>query len=79
MSDNEKIIVHTNARIKAIQELAQRTQQSGDNAEYTISVDGRRMWLSSAEILSVLDCLQSTFAKRLKQYNDIPTTIMTID
>ena len=66
MNELEKKKAHTEARLNAVQDLIQFTQQSGKGGEYFISVNGMRLWLSDFEMHHALRELRRLLSNRLQ-------------
>lgn len=79
MNELEKKKAHTEARLNAVQDLIQFTQQSGNGGEYFISVNGMRLWLSPTEMHKVLRGLRSDLNVKKDYYASLPPTSITID
>ena len=79
MNELEKKKAHTEARLNAVQDLIQFTQQSGKGGEYFISVNGMRLWLSPTEMHKVLRGLRSDLNVKKDYYASLPPKGMLVD
>lgn len=70
MDENKRL--HIEARRDLIRDLLQWTKESGEGGEYSISVNGNRMWLSEHEMNTLLVRLDMFLRNEYPGYDNKP-------